>query len=411
MASPSVKSPPVLALVGLGHAHLFVLEQFAAWRKKPSQAPFAVTSALADGRVLLITPGTTLVYSGMVPSVMAGRMAAEEAQLDLRELIAKSGVVHVNASVNGLEAGKRLIHARRGNELLTLRYDMLSLNAGGAMPSAVCEAQIPGSGELALKLRPMERFLALWPRLLEQAQSHPTDAAAPYAIAVIGAGAGGIEIALAAKAAAPAASVSLVAGHQPVGSFGGAVFAKRIQLELARAGVHVLPLRALRMEAAASGQTELQLEGGARLHCHAPILAHGSQAHTWLAESGLALDERGFASVNDCYQSTSHAEVFAVGDMATRSDATIPRSGVAAVRAGPALAANLSAALSGAAPKPHPPQSRYLYLLATGNGQAIAQWGGFCASGRLLMAWKNHIDRRFVARFSSSSPLPNTDKP
>jgi NADH dehydrogenase FAD-containing subunit len=405
-ASPSAVTSsnplPSLVLVGLGHAHLFVLEQFAAWRKKPQQAPFAATSALADGRVLLLSPGTSLVYSGMVPSVMVGRCNSTDATLDLRQLIAESGVVHINASVSALDANTRQICAQRGSEELTLNYDLLSLNAGGAMPAAACNAQIPGSGDLALKLRPIDKFLSLWPRLAAQAQAHPGDAASPYAIAVIGAGAGGIELALAAAHGLPRVSVSLISGPRPVGSFGGIGFSKRVQRALASAGVHVLPLRATRMDMV-DGMTELHMEGGARLRCHASILANGSQPQPWLSASGLALDVSGFAAVNDCYQSTSHAEVFAAGDMASRQDAPVPRSGVAAVRAGPSLATNLSSALAGSSLKPHAPQSRYLYLLATGNGQAVGQWGAISASGRTLMSWKDRIDRRFVARFSLSN--------
>ena len=60
------------------------------------------------------------------------------------------------------------------------------------------------------------------------------------------------------------------------------------------------------------------LGSGARLACDAPVLATGAQAPGWLAGSGLALDERGFVLTGPTLQSTSHAQVFAAGDVATQ---------------------------------------------------------------------------------------------
>ena len=73
----------------------------------------------------------------------------------------------------------------------------------------------------------------------------------------------------------------------------------------------------------------------------------GTQAPAWLASSGLALDTKGFVRVNAFQQSTSHAAVFAAGDVASREDAPHARSGVYAVRAGPPLLANLLSVLNG----------------------------------------------------------------
>ena len=73
----------------------------------------------------------------------------------------------------------------------------------------------------------------------------------------------------------------------------------------------------------------------------------GTQTPAWLASSGLVLDTQGFVRVNAFQQSTSHAAVFAAGDVASREDAPHARSGVYAVRAGPPLLANLLSVLNG----------------------------------------------------------------
>ena len=77
----------------------------------------------------------------------------------------------------------------------------------------------------------------------------------------------------------------------------------------------------------------------------------------------------------------------------------LPKAGVFAVRAGPTLAANLMAALQGGALHRFVPNPRYLALVSTGERRAVGAWNGWSWSGRLAWQWKDHIDRRFVARY------------
>ena len=49
------------------------------------------------------------------------------------------------------------------------------------------------------------------------------------------------------------------------------------------------------------------------------------------------------------------------------------------------------------------PQRRFLSLLSTADGKAIASWGRWSASARWVWRWKDHIDRAFLERFSSAA--------
>ena len=98
-------------------------------------------------------------------------------------------------------------------------------------------------------------------------------------------------------------------------------------------------------------------------------------------------------------RSVSHPQVFAVGDCAEWAE-PLPKAGVYAVRMGPVLDHNLRAALGEGTPIAYAPQRRYLVLLATADGRAIASRGGFGAAGRWVWRWKDHIDR------ASSGALP-----
>jgi NADH dehydrogenase FAD-containing subunit len=111
------------------------------------------------------------------------------------------------------------------------------------------------------------------------------------------------------------------------------------------------------------------------------------------------LSASGHVQVNPFQQSTSHANVFAAGDVAHRVDQAHPRSGVYAVRAGPPLAHNLLAAHEGLPLKPHLPPRHSLNLLSCGTGHAIASYGPLHLEGGWVWAWKDRIDQGFMARY------------
>ena len=134
------------------------------------------------------------------------------------------------------------------------------------------------------------------------------------------------------------------------------------------------------------------------------LWATGAEAHDWQREparrGALAVDDAGFIRIDARLRSVSHPQVFAAGDCASWPGQGLPKAGVHAVRMGPVLANNLRAALGG---RPgglaeHRPQSRFLALLATGDGRAIVSRGPFGTEGAWAWRWKDHIDRRFLER-------------
>jgi pyridine nucleotide-disulfide oxidoreductase family protein len=350
-----------LLLAGAGHAHLGVLHQ---WACQPQTRP--------KGRIGLLSADAHAWYSGMLPGLLGGRYTIDECRIGLATLCAAAQVELIIGHACGLHPQQQQLQL---SDQSPLDYACLSLNLGSlpALPKQ------DGGGLELLPVKPFSAFIAQWQQW--QAQ--------PQALAIIGGGAAGVELALALAAQSPAISLlsagSLLMGHPPA-------LRQRALAHLSRAGVSVRERcrvdEVLDQQLLCAGQVAWQ---GRRA-----IVASGASALPWLASSGLDCDKQGFMRIGATLQSTSHANVFAVGDCA--SLAHTPHNGVYAVRQGPVLAHNLAARLQGRALQTYQPQPRALALLACGDGSALASWAGITAEGRWLGRWKDYLDQSFMQR-------------
>lgn len=363
-----------LVLLGGGHTHVHVLAEMA---REPMPGVQAV----------LASPHAQQIYSGMVPGWVAGHYTLDQCSIALEPLARAARVELALSSAVAVDARERTVTLADGR---VAEYDVLSIDTG----SVHDRDAIPGAREHGLFLRPIEHFVQLFERMLSLAADRVLD------VVVVGGGGAGFEVALALNhrlngAGAEHARVCLVTGDASVLPGLPAAVRERAVAMLRGARVTVLNQRCVEIK-----PKQLQLDNGARLACDVPLLALPTVAPTWLQGSALALDGDGFVSTTATLQSVSHPEVFAAGDVASRSDRVLPRSGVFAVRAGPALALNLRRRLAGGELLPWQPRERALYLLSCGRRSAIASWGGMSAQGRCVWAWKDWIDRRFIARYA-----------
>lgn len=372
-----------LVLIGGGHSHVAVLKSFGM---KP----------IPGVRLTLIARDVNTPYSGMLPGYVAGHYEFDEAHIDLRPLcqFASARLFH-DSAVRIDTKNKQIICASRP----PVSYDLLSVNIG-SRPEI---SSVPGASEFATPVKPINRFVDRWHQMLERVLQQ----SGPHRIAVVGSGAAGVEILLAIQFRLQQAlldkhrqteqlELHLISKSAQILPTFPAGVGRRFQKILDHRGIHAH----LGTEAAKVSNGRLALSNGETIELDEILWVTGASAPEWLKESGLDVDEQGFIRANDELQSTSHADIFAAGDIVNVVNHPRPKAGVFAVRQGKPLTENLRRALLNKPLNPFKPQKTLLALISTGDKYAIASKGGIHFEGARLWRWKDWIDRRFMQKFS-----------
>jgi selenide,water dikinase len=370
-----------IVLVGGGHSHVGVLRMFGM---KP----------VPGVRLTVICRDTHTPYSGMLPGYIAGHYSYDDVHIDLARLAVFAGARYFHDEAVGLDRGAKKVICRGRPPV---PYDLLAINIG----STPRMDGIEGAGAHAVAVKPIHNFNARWLALLERVRRH----AGKTTIAVVGAGAGGVELTLAMQYRLRNELVAL--GRDP----------GELRLHLLDAAERILPTHNAAVRAAfervlaargvavhcgaevrrvAAGR--LETAAGAAIEADETVWVTDAGGAPWLRETGLTLDREGFLEVGATLQ-TSDPSVFAAGDIASLRDRALEKAGVFAVRMGPPLARNLRLAVEGKPLAPYRPQRRWLALISTGDRAAVASRGLLYLQGAWVWRWKDWIDRRFMTRF------------
>ncbi|MFW2545589.1 selenide, water dikinase SelD [Primorskyibacter sp. 2E107] len=370
-----------LVLVGGGHTHALVLRM---WGMRP----------LPGARVTVINPGPTAPYSGMLPGHLAGHYEGLDLEIDLVTLARFAGARIILGAADHIDLDKRLIHVPGRPPVA---YDVASIDIGitSQMPD------LPGFEAHGVPAKPLGRFAAAWQAYREAADHR--------AIAVIGAGVAGAEIAMALSYAlrrdGVSAPVSLIDRSDALADLRPAT-ARRLRQALATQGVTLFE----RAKLSHVDDMGVNLGDGTLIPADFITGAAGARPHGWLESTGLALQD-GFIRVDDRLRSSDPA-IFATGDCAHMTASPRPKAGVYAVRQAPILFDNLRASLSeDKVLRRYRPQTDYLKLISLGGKSALADRFGLTVSGPLLWRWKDHIDQTFMRKFSRLPKMPAPSLP
>lgn len=397
-----------LVLIGGGHSHAIVLKMFGM---KP----------LPGVRLTLISDVSHAPYSGMLPGHVAGFYSYDECHIDLRSLCEFAQCqIFVDRAI-AIDFNKNQVICQNRPPV---NFDLLSIDIG----STPVTLSVPGATEYAIPAKPVPDFLANWNQLIAERQNHLDK---PLRIAIVGGGAGGVELALNMQ------SRLHKEGNPSRGEKRGKK-EEELEIHLFHSGAELMPAHNQRvrrrlkeilisrgikvnlMEKVSAIKTieiegnqecpmphalypipnyQISCESGLKLEFERIFWVTEASAANWIKASGLATDSNGFIQVNDCLRSISHSHVFAAGDICTIINYPRPKAGVFAVRHGKPLFENLQHFLLKKTLKPFVPQQEYLGLIGTGNKRAIASRGSFMWESPLLWYWKDWIDRQFMKKF------------
>ena len=383
MLSPDQPVLRDIVLIGGGHSHVGVLRRFGM-------------HPVPGVRLSVICRDTHTPYSGMLPGYIAGHYSYDEVHIDLSRLARFAGARLFRDEALGLDRDAGTVLCRNRPPV---PYDYLSINIG----STPQMSNVPGATEHAVPVKPINGFNQRWLLLLERVRKH----AGAMRIAVVGGGAGGVELALAMQYRLR--QELRAAGRNPDELrfhllTSDPVILATHNASVRRAFERVLAERGVSLHCSADvnavSATRLQTTRGESVDADEIVWVTRAGGAPWLRQTGLALDADGFIQVSDTLQTLTDPKVFAAGDIASMVNHPREKAGVFAVRQGPPLAENLRRAAEGRALKPYRPQSKWLALISTGDRYAVASRGALAFEGAWVWRWKDWIDRRFMRKFS-----------
>ena len=372
-----------IVLIGGGHSHVGVLKSFGM-------------NPIPCVRLTLICTDMHTPYSGMLPGYIAGHYDYDEVHIDLSRLAAFAGARLYRDEVIGIDRSSQKVICKSRP---AVPYDQLSINIG----STPQLDGVPGAAEHVVAVKPIRNFNDRWLQLLERVKTH----SGKTTIAVVGAGAGGVELLLAMQFRLRNELARL--GRNPDELMFHLLTNSETILPTHNAGVRsrfdaVLTQRGVQVHRN-SEVTQVKAgvmitSTGQELKADEIMWVTRAGGAAWLKNTGLQLDAEGFIEVKDTLQTVNDPLIYAAGDIASMVNFKLEKAGVFAVRQGKPLTENLRRAVGGTALEAYRPQTNWLALISTGDKYAVASraWLGF--AGAWVWQWKDWIDQRFMRKFS-----------
>ncbi len=366
-----------LVLIGGGHAHALLLRAIGL---KP----------VSGLRVVLITDVSQAPYSGMLPGLIAGHYRQQEIHIDLTELSIFAGAEIVLDKAVAIDRDKKLVKL---DKHAPVSYDLLSINIGST-PSI---SAVKGADQFATPAKPVAALLKVIQRISASAGDLKQ-----VKITVVGAGAGGIEIALSLRSRfGKLTKITLLEQGNEVLKGHGTRARHLAIAALLRADIQLLLCQRIREVRA----REVVFDDLSSLESDHTIWVTSASAPKWLEDSGLSVNGDGFIRVDNSLCSISDQDIFAAGDIAALEGQQIPKSGVFAVKQAAPLYHNILRRLLNKPLLTYSPQKRHLAIIGLGEKRAIASWGRFAFESCLIWSIKEWIDRRFMRKFQRLSRI------
>ena len=360
-----------LVLLGAGHSNIEVIRYLGKQKLKGL-------------RITLVSNDTYTTYSGMVPGYIEGKYNWNEINIDLIKLCYKNNIKIVIAEVSRISGKQNKVFLKKRPPI---EFDILSVNLGIRSNTE----DIIGAEKYALPLKPISQVNKTLKSILNNKSKN---------IAIIGAGAAGVEVSLALnkrfKEMNIKKNIILISKNILLMNNYSFNVSKIVEKELTNNNIKLL----CDSKVTKIKKDYIEINNTKKILTSCSILATNAASLDILKKSDLKLSKNRFISVSPSLQSLNHNNIFASGDNADIENYKLVKAGIFAVKQAKVLKINLKKFFLQKPLEYYYPQKSYLSLIGITNERAIANKSIITLKGMLFWKLKKYIDKKFINKYS-----------
>lgn len=364
-------------LVGGGHAHLYVIKHMKS-------------SLKARLHVVLVSNHDKQYYSGMASGSLEGYYSEDDMSVDLMGYSKKHHVNFIKNTVQSVNPDSKALLLGDGT---TLSYDYVSFDVG-----SVAKTNLFTKDHDCFLVKPLTSIYDIRAKILDLCVNQNPEKIIKFV--VVGTGAAGIEVGLAAKTLAESKKMKVDLTF--VGSSSEFISGLQAHPDKDQMNTHTIWQDiqwTLKDPALEISQNEILLQSGKKINFDILILATGVKGQALFTLSGIKTDDLDFMIVNDYLQSNQYPTIFGAGDCVSfDKPLNVPKNGVYAIKAAKVLVTNLEHVILGKPLVAFRPQKYFLSIIALREGLALIVYNHFTWMGRLPFYIKKWIDQNYMKR-------------
>ena len=370
-----------LVLIGGGHANVQVLKKLCM-------------NNIKGLHTILISEHFEAIYSGMTPGFIHEDFSREEISIDLQRLCFNAGATFIKDKVIKLDTNHKELHLQN---FPTVNYDLLSINTGSI--SNTKKINIENSSKCFF-VKPISSLVKNLNQIDQIVKNNKNK------IVIIGGGVASYELAFSLKRRYESLAEFTILGKKILKEKN---LNKKTKNDL-KGIAENLNIKVYQGEVISISEKYLTLNNGEKIDCDLSLISTGASIESWLLESNLSKDEKGFIKVNDNLLSIYDKNIFVTGDACSIENKPKPKSGVMAVRQGETLKENIFLKLTGKNLIKFKPQKNWLYLIGTYKNYALLNYFILSFHSRWCWVLKVWIDRNFINNFKFINNLRMTKR-
>ena len=365
-----------LVLIGGGHANVQVLKKLCM-------------NSIKGLHTILISEHFEAIYSGMTPGFIHEDFSKEEISIDLQRLCFNAGATFVKDKVIKLDTIHKELQLQN---FPAINYDLLSINSGSISDTKNIKIENSSKCFFVKPISSLVKNLSQIDHIVKNNKNK---------ITIIGGGVASYELAFSLKRRYESPLEISILGKKILEEKN---LNKKTKIDLKRIAEN-LNIREYLGEVISISEKYLILNNGDKIDYDLSLISTGASIESWLSESNLTKDEKGFIKVNDNLISINDKNIFVTGDASSLENKPKPKSGVMAVRQGEILKENIFLKLIGKNLIKFKPQKNWLYLIGTYKNYALLNYFNLSFHSRWCWRLKVWIDKNFINNFKFTNNL------